>query len=85
MIISLDAKEKIWHNPTLLDEKISGVSRDMGTYLHIIKVIYTKPTVNNILNEKKNFKYFQENQGQNKNVLSSHSCSIQHLKFSLNQ
>ena len=30
MIISLDAKEKIWHNPTFLNDKISGASRDTG-------------------------------------------------------
>ena len=46
-------EKKLWKNPTLLHDKGLRELRETGTYIHIIKVIYTKLKANIKLNNRR--------------------------------
>ena len=76
MIISRDAEkafDKIQH-PFMI-KTLQKVGKE-GTYLHIIKVIYDKPTANNILNAEK-LKSFLLRSG------TRQGCSLSPLLFNI--
>ena len=74
MIISIDADkafDKIQHSFMIQTLQKVGIE---GTYLHIIKAIYDKPTANIILNGEK-LKPFSLRPGTSKDVHSHHYYS----------
>ena len=73
MIISLNAEEVFDKNSTPLE-----ITRIQGTYLNIIKTIYSKLTANIKLNGKK-LKVTSLKSETNKAVLSLHMYSIKYL------
>ena len=80
MIISLDADkafDKIQH-PIMI--KVLEIAVIQLTYPNIIKTIYSKPTANIKLNEKK-LPVIPLKSEQDKVVYSLHICSVWYLKL----
>ena len=75
MNITLDAEKAFEKNSTHLYDKCLGETRIQGSYLNIIKAIYSKPTTNIKLHGE-NLKPFHQNQKQDKAFHFLHTSSI---------